>query len=588
MPGQKRSVTIAGHRTSLSLEPEFWSLLQDAASEEGMPLAIQYNYPEIKAFFLVLQGKLHFIRGDYDLAERAFLESLPIYKSVGHKNPTAMFSELGNVYFHKGEFAKALEAYRQALPYLEREDDFQGFGYIYSNIGKALFELGRTEEAITNFRDGLKAREKTNYALGKVVAYTDLCWANLDMKNFAAARMYAGKARSAVDTLPHFENAGLLLAEGRIYLETGSRDSAFAALAEADSIYHSIGYNPGKLATALDFQRLAVLSGDSRMMDHYYGVAKSIAAKASNEAKFAEATFLKALFLTSKGSFREAIDLLESNNIPYLKSPRITVEILALLSEAYLNVGDNDRSDMWTSKLRHFVDSLQYVGHAPSVALNSTRYVLKVTEKELASTSVLLSRMNLLIAALVLGVAGLAVAGYYIKRRLRYKKKLLALTREKLKELMDKEKALLEGIRSEHKARIEEVSELVETVRTKNFFLAELKEMVHENYDERPATVRDDIRTMLSSIQSQLSNDRMIDDIMLVEEEFLSRLKARYPDLTKKEKRLCIYIRMNFSNQEIAGFSNVQSTSVEKSKFRLKQKFKLAPKDDLKEFIDGI
>lgn len=36
---QKRSVTIAGHRTSLSLEPEFWELLQAAAGEEGIPLA---------------------------------------------------------------------------------------------------------------------------------------------------------------------------------------------------------------------------------------------------------------------------------------------------------------------------------------------------------------------------------------------------------------------------------------------------------------------------------------------------------------------------------------------------------------------
>jgi len=35
----KRSVTIAGHRTSLSLEPEFWTLLQAAAEEDGIPLS---------------------------------------------------------------------------------------------------------------------------------------------------------------------------------------------------------------------------------------------------------------------------------------------------------------------------------------------------------------------------------------------------------------------------------------------------------------------------------------------------------------------------------------------------------------------
>jgi predicted DNA-binding ribbon-helix-helix protein len=35
----KRSITIQGHATSVSLEPEFWEALQRAAAEEGRPLA---------------------------------------------------------------------------------------------------------------------------------------------------------------------------------------------------------------------------------------------------------------------------------------------------------------------------------------------------------------------------------------------------------------------------------------------------------------------------------------------------------------------------------------------------------------------
>ena len=31
----KRSVTIAGHRTSISMEPEFWSALRHIADEDG-------------------------------------------------------------------------------------------------------------------------------------------------------------------------------------------------------------------------------------------------------------------------------------------------------------------------------------------------------------------------------------------------------------------------------------------------------------------------------------------------------------------------------------------------------------------------
>lgn len=35
---RKRSVTIAGHETSIALEPVFWAALEAAASDRGLPL----------------------------------------------------------------------------------------------------------------------------------------------------------------------------------------------------------------------------------------------------------------------------------------------------------------------------------------------------------------------------------------------------------------------------------------------------------------------------------------------------------------------------------------------------------------------
>jgi predicted DNA-binding ribbon-helix-helix protein len=37
-PPVKRSVEIAGHKTSISLEPLFWDLLREAAAEAAIPL----------------------------------------------------------------------------------------------------------------------------------------------------------------------------------------------------------------------------------------------------------------------------------------------------------------------------------------------------------------------------------------------------------------------------------------------------------------------------------------------------------------------------------------------------------------------
>ena len=37
-PPEKRSVEIAGHKTSISLEPLFWDLLRAAAAQRAMPV----------------------------------------------------------------------------------------------------------------------------------------------------------------------------------------------------------------------------------------------------------------------------------------------------------------------------------------------------------------------------------------------------------------------------------------------------------------------------------------------------------------------------------------------------------------------
>ena len=37
-PPVKRSIQIAGHKTSISLEPVFWEMLRDAAQADNLPI----------------------------------------------------------------------------------------------------------------------------------------------------------------------------------------------------------------------------------------------------------------------------------------------------------------------------------------------------------------------------------------------------------------------------------------------------------------------------------------------------------------------------------------------------------------------
>ena len=64
MPGlKKRSLSLAGHATSVALEPEFWAVLQARADSETLSLA-------------ALMGRIDENRGDRPLASAARVAAL--------------------------------------------------------------------------------------------------------------------------------------------------------------------------------------------------------------------------------------------------------------------------------------------------------------------------------------------------------------------------------------------------------------------------------------------------------------------------------------------------------------------------------
>jgi predicted DNA-binding ribbon-helix-helix protein len=60
---KKRSFSIARHRTSVALEPEFWAALQEDASKRGLALA-------------ALVGRIDAARGERNLASALRLHAL--------------------------------------------------------------------------------------------------------------------------------------------------------------------------------------------------------------------------------------------------------------------------------------------------------------------------------------------------------------------------------------------------------------------------------------------------------------------------------------------------------------------------------
>ncbi|MFP3591488.1 transcriptional regulator [Chryseobacterium sp. SIMBA_038] len=66
--------------------------------------------------------------------------------------------------------------------------------------------------------------------------------------------------------------------------------------------------------------------------------------------------------------------------------------------------------------------------------------------------------------------------------------------------------------------------------------------------------------------------------------EFCNNLNT-YPGLTSNDIRLCAFIKLNFSNKEIAEYANISVRTVESQKYRLRVKIGLSPGIDLNKWV---
>jgi len=95
--------------------------------------------------------------------------------------------------------------------------------------------------------------------------------------------------------------------------------------------------------------------------------------------------------------------------------------------------------------------------------------------------------------------------------------------------------------------------------------------------------------TLLKKVNKELKNEKhqeLFDSYFdEVHQDFITRLKDDYQNLSPKELRLCAYLRMNLSTKEIAPLMNVSVRGVEISRYRLRKKLGLDHDTNLADFI---
>ena len=73
-----------------------------------------------------------------------------------------------------------------------------------------------------------------------------------------------------------------------------------------------------------------------------------------------------------------------------------------------------------------------------------------------------------------------------------------------------------------------------------------------------------------------------------INNDFLKKLKLKFPSLTNTDLKLCAYLQLKLSSKEIAQLMNISVRGVEISRYRLRKKLQLPTEQTLNDFLNEI
>ncbi len=192
-----------------------------------------------------------------------------------------------------------------------------------------------------------------------------------------------------------------------------------------------------------------------------------------------------------------------------------------------------------------------------------------------------------LVSYFILFVLGLTVVHYSYKRR---HKKILEEREKNLKmKNLEAEQKIIK-LQKEHleKDMTEKNGQLAASTMSlvrKNEFLSNLKQ---ELKGAESSKVKNVIKTIDNELREEDNWKMFKEAFKNADKEFFDKIKAKHPELTSNDLRLCAYLRLNLSSKEIAPLINISVKSVEIKRYRLRKKLDLPRETNLTDYIMNL
>lgn len=483
------------------------------------------------------------IKGEYTKAIEIYEKAIPLSEKIKDKQIQAnLLNSLASIYNIQGNYPLGLEYYLKALRINEQLGNQSAIVNNYVNIAGVLSDQKEYKEALKYLDNALKSSEAIGDSLKMSVCMANIGHIYMKMDDPRALEYYE-KSLKIVGNKKLDLKINILVNMSTIYTEQKEFTKALEHLNKAYPLAEKIGL---KRAIGEIWSKMGLV--------YIYQKRYSEALNYSN----------KSLVIANE-----------------LKLLNLQKEIYGQLSEIY--AATNNYKAAYQNHILHktYNDSVFNENNIKEITNleNAYKYEKEKQVYEIAAQhrELKIKSQQGIIFFLIIAFVLLLLLAIMTFRSYKLKRQLLRLELEEANAELERNQK-------------EMTSATLKLVQTAERDVRSIK-MLESIEKSTNLEVRDEIKSLIFDYKSQAYNSNWEEFEVLfqkVHASFYKNLNDRFPMLTLNERKLCVFLKLNMTNKQIAQITFQSEDALKKARQRLRKKLEIDRDTNLVSFIQNI
>ncbi len=464
--------------------------------------------------------------------------------------------EISNRYSAIGNYSQSYDGYWEALIYSDAISDSTYLTNIYRKLGTLYSIFRREEKAEKYFKLSLDVARRLNTSKEKQLlklneTYQIMASHNIELGNYGLAQKYLDSCFNIYQKTSKTELSIIEAKQSYLYYHLGKYDKALGLLIANEEYF--INNQPSYLVIFYSFLGDTYFKKDDYIKaEYYYLKAIEYSKKYRSHSNFVPNLYQKLGDLYFKTNKKD--------------KAFVNLQISKDLTESFFGIRSNTNIDILEIK-----DAFRIETERQKKDLE----VAKLNRLEQQQTTLFFRNIALTVSfiSLIL-ISGISMLYLYKRRK---SEKTEFLKRQKLNREKNDEIFALKN---------RELTSSALQLIQKDALILEIKDTLKANNYSND----NDIKAILTKIKINKNFDwkEFNARFTSVNKHFYKGLSDKFPELTRRDRRLCALIKLNFSSKEISQLLGISPLSVNTSRYRLRKKMSLKKEEDLFDVISTI